>query len=218
VFQYLSVVTDTLGWVIERACGASFASVLERHLWKPLGCADDAYVTLDPEGLARSAGGFCGTLRDLARFAEMIRTGGRANGRQIVPRAWIDDTLTQGDREAWRAGLFTDIFAEGSYRNSWIVPHGAGRLMCAVGVYGQSIYVDLDQELVAVRLSSQTDAIDMARHRVWFQACRTIGEVLNGRAAAPDRNDPARGDRPSEAVPEAAGCRPDIRDPIEPLS
>jgi len=40
-----------------------------------------AYVTIDSEGAPRTAGGICAIPRDLARFGEMMRLG----GKNIVP-------------------------------------------------------------------------------------------------------------------------------------
>jgi len=38
--------------------------------------------------------------RDLARFGEMIRRRGVAEGQQVEPGAWIDDINERGDPEA----------------------------------------------------------------------------------------------------------------------
>ena len=67
-FHYVSTNTDVLGWVYERACGMSYAKILSRYLWQPMGAQHDAYITVDSRGAARVAGGICATLRDLARL------------------------------------------------------------------------------------------------------------------------------------------------------
>jgi len=38
-------------------------------------------------------------LGDVARLGEMVRNGGVIHGRQVVPRAWIDDIRNNGDPE-----------------------------------------------------------------------------------------------------------------------
>jgi len=72
-FHYVSPNTDLLGWIIERAAGENFASLLSRLVWKPMGMAQDACVTIDRHGAPRTAGGICTSLGDLARFGEMMR-------------------------------------------------------------------------------------------------------------------------------------------------
>ena len=119
VFHYVSTNTDVLGWVYERACDQPYADIVSEYLWMPLGAERDAYITVDTHNAMRAAGGVCVTPRDLARFAEMIRRRGVADGRQVVPGTWIDDINKCGDPEAWAASEFADIFPQASYRSNW---------------------------------------------------------------------------------------------------
>ena len=41
------------------------------------------------------------TLRDLAKFSQLLLSGGNWNGRQVVPAKWISDTLNQGTTTGW---------------------------------------------------------------------------------------------------------------------
>ncbi|MBR1177136.1 serine hydrolase [Bradyrhizobium sp. KB893862 SZCCT0404] len=177
-FHYASPNTDLLGWILERACGAAFAELVGQYIWAPLGAEDDAYVTLDAYGAARAAAGFCATLRDLGRFGEMMRNNGVSAGRQVVPRWWIDDIQNGGDAAAWAKGEFTKLFPEGNYRNKWYTPQRGRRAFCAIGVHGQYVYVDPEDETVIVRVSSQPVAFEVVNDRVWIRACRAIGERL----------------------------------------
>ncbi|WGR92721.1 beta-lactamase family protein [Bradyrhizobium sp. ISRA435] len=99
-FHYVSTNTDVLGWVYERACGISYAKILSQYLWQPMGAEHDAYISVDSRGAARVAGGICASLRDLARFGEMMRNHGVSNARQVVPSWWIDDIRHNGNAEA----------------------------------------------------------------------------------------------------------------------
>jgi CubicO group peptidase (beta-lactamase class C family) len=40
-------------------------------------------------------------LRDLAKFGQLLLSGGNWNGRQVVPAEWIADTLNQGTPTGW---------------------------------------------------------------------------------------------------------------------
>ena len=77
VFRYLSPNSDLLGWLVERASGRDFASLFSDLIWKPMGAEAGAYVTVDTIGSPRTAGGICALPRDLARFGEMMRSGGQ---------------------------------------------------------------------------------------------------------------------------------------------
>src|SRR5690606_34539489 len=75
-FHYVSPNSDLLGWVLERAGGLKMSEMLTRYLWQPLGAETSGYITVDRDGAARTAGGICVTLSDLARFGDMMRLGG----------------------------------------------------------------------------------------------------------------------------------------------
>ena len=118
-FHYVSTNTDVLGWVYERACGQPYAELVSQYLWAPLGAEHDAYITVDAHQAMRAAGGICVTPHDLARFGEMIRRRGVANGQQIVPGSWIDDINEAGDPDAWARSEFAEVFPKASYRSKW---------------------------------------------------------------------------------------------------
>lgn len=154
VFRYCSPNSDLLGLVIERAAGDRIPDLMRDRLWHPMGLRGVITTTVDAEGSARTAGGISLTARDLARIGEMMRQGGVANGRQIVPESWVDETTcTGGSRDAWVRGSFLSLLPEGRYRNQWY-QSGKG-YFCAIGIHGQWLMVDPASELVMVKMSSQ---------------------------------------------------------------
>lgn len=118
-FNYVTPNTDTLGWLFERASGMPYAKLLGELLWAPMGAETEANMTLDRLGMARPGGGISATLRDLARFGEMMRRRGFANGRQVVPGWWVDDIRRNGSAEAWQRGSLTEAFPIARYRSKW---------------------------------------------------------------------------------------------------
>jgi len=159
-FEYASPNSDLLGWILERAAGAPMAELLTRHLWQPLGAETDGYITVDRHGAARTAGGICVTMRDLARFGDMVRERGRANGRQVVPESWIDDIFTRGSEEAWTKGEMTGLLKRARYRSKWYVPSDLPDTLIAIGIHGQWIYIDRPAGVTVVKLSSQPLPVD----------------------------------------------------------
>ncbi len=75
-FAYRSILTDLLGWVLERASGLRLPELLSREIWIPMGAEFDADVTVDRHGSALADGGICATLRDMGRFGQMYLQGG----------------------------------------------------------------------------------------------------------------------------------------------
>ncbi|QIA22159.1 serine hydrolase [Mesorhizobium sp. AA22] len=160
-FRYRSPNSDLLGILLERASGQRFAELMHEKLWLPLGATSEASVTVDSEGTARTAGGISVTPRDLAQVGEMMRQGGTANGRRIVPEAWVRDTVsTGGDSEAWQRGTMAFLFPQGRYRNKWYQTGAASGAFCGIGIHGQWLYVNPKVEVVIAKMSSQPEPVD----------------------------------------------------------
>ena len=165
-FHYVSPNSDLLGWLLERASGIKLADLLSEGIWRHIGAEMPAYVTVDRLGAARTAGGMSATLRDLGRFGEMMRHHGAVAGKAIVPRAWVDDILKNGDKDAWARGDMSTFIKDGKYRSKWYIVDEPREAFCAVGIHGQWIYIDRKGETVIVKVSSQPLPVDegMDRH------------------------------------------------------
>ena len=154
--DYISPNTDLLGIVVERATKRRYADLMSEFLWKPVGAATPAYVTVDRLGAARAAGGMCVTAEDLARVGQALVEG------RVVPPSWVDDIETQGSREAWAAGTLAPYF-EGlpiTYRSKWYVLNEAPKLAFGFGIHGQNLFVDRKNAIVIAKLSSQPQPMD----------------------------------------------------------
>ena len=159
VWQYKSPNSDLLGWVLERASGERLASLMSRYLWQPMGAEENAYITVDRKGAARTAGGICVLPRDLLRFGELVRNRGFANGRQVIPELWIEDCSEAGSREAWQRGESSKEFPDGQYRNKWYQTGNEHRAMLAIGIHSQWIYINPVTGVTIVKLSSQDEPL-----------------------------------------------------------
>lgn len=173
-FHYVSPNSDLLGWLLERASGRKLADLLSDGIWQHIGAEMPAYVTVDRLGAARTAGGISACLRDLGRFGEMMRCHGAVAGKNVVPRAWVDDILKNGDAGAWARGDMAGFIRGGKYRSKWYVIDEARETFCAVGIHGQWIFIDRKAELVMVKVSSQPLPVDEGMDRHILAALRAI--------------------------------------------
>ncbi|MBS0240697.1 MAG: serine hydrolase [Proteobacteria bacterium] len=180
-FNYVSPCTDLLGWIIERATDRRFADLLSDLLWKPLGAAHSAYITVDRLGAPRCAGGICMTATDLARVGVLLAENGRRNDREIVPTAWIEDIIDAGDPSAWDRGPFVGFYPGRPmhYRTKWYVERGKPALMFGMGIHGQNLFVDRERKLVIAKLSSQALPIDEAAIKLTSRAVDAIRAHLS---------------------------------------
>jgi CubicO group peptidase (beta-lactamase class C family) len=152
-FAYKTVNTDMLAWVVSRVTGVRLSTLFEDRLWSRLGVEHDAYFTIDSTGVEFAGAGLNLTLRDLARFGELMRLDGAWHGDQIVPAAVVADIRRGGDRARFAGAGYT--FLPGwSYRNMWWVSHNEHGAFAARGIHGQVVYVDPAAEMVIARFAS----------------------------------------------------------------
>ena len=177
-FHYVSANSELLGWMLERVSGLSFADLLSREIWQPMGAEFDAYITLDRLGAPVVCGGLCVTLRDLARFGQLQLERGAVEGRQIVPRGWIEDTISCGDNEVWGDGELVKQWPKGSYRNQWWVSGNDHGVYSGFGIHGQVVYVDPAADVVIAKLSTHPLAWDEKRFADLLRGFGAIGRAL----------------------------------------
>jgi CubicO group peptidase (beta-lactamase class C family) len=145
-FQYKTIDTAVLGWLVERATQSSVAAYTTRCLWEPLGAEADGYYIMDgAPGTGRefSGAGYNATLRDYGRFGQMMLDGGVADGRRIVPAEWVRQSTQPAGPEDTRRG--------GYGLQWWTI--GASDAYTAIGLQGQYIYIDPATRTVVVKLS-----------------------------------------------------------------
>jgi len=180
-FAYKTVNTDALGWVIARATGKSVGQNMQERIWSKLGAEQDAYFTVDSVGTEFAGGGLNTGLRDLARFGEMMRLGGRFNGQQIVPKAVVDDIRRGGDKAKFAKAGYT-LLPGWSYRDMWWVTHNEHGAYSARGVHGQVVYIDPVAEMVIARYASHPVAANAAMDPTSLPAYDALARHLMAKA------------------------------------
>jgi len=78
-------------------------------------------------------GGLAATLRDMARFGEMLRCEGSLRGRQIVPASVVADIRRGSDRGKFAKAGYT-LLGGYSYRDMWWVTHNEHHAFEARGI------------------------------------------------------------------------------------
>ncbi|WP_294260308.1 serine hydrolase [uncultured Comamonas sp.] len=153
-FAYKTVNAEVLAWIVRRASGRPLAQLLSERVWSRIGAEQDAYFMVDRIGTESGGGGLNTTLRDLARFGELMRNEGRsASGQQVLPRAVVQDIRRGADPAKFaKAGYAT--LPGWSYRNMWWVSHNPNGAYMARGIHGQAIYIDPKAQMVVVRYAS----------------------------------------------------------------
>ncbi|MGN6262875.1 MAG: serine hydrolase domain-containing protein [Ralstonia sp.] len=176
-FSYKTVNAETLAWIVRRASNKSLAALLSERIWQPMGAQDDAYFSVDSIGTESGGGGLNTTLRDLARFGEMIRNDGRFNGKQVLPKSVIEDIRRGGDPAKFAKAGYTTLPGY-SYRNMWWVSSNDHHTFEARGIHGQRIYIDPVAQMTIVRYASHPIAANAANDPVTHRAYAALAEYF----------------------------------------
>jgi CubicO group peptidase (beta-lactamase class C family) len=171
-FAYRSIETDVLAHAMQRVTGKRLADLISDHLWQPLGCEEDATITVDRAGYGLACGGISASLRDMARFGLMLLNMGQVEGRQVVPKAWCQD-IRHGAHGLYDAANYKD-WPNGAYRNQfWVEDSRLGRHYC-FGVFGQMVVIAPDSGMVAVKLSTWPDFVSAVLYKQTLAGLRAV--------------------------------------------
>ncbi|MEH6549781.1 MAG: serine hydrolase [Pseudomonadales bacterium] len=164
MFHYQSILTDALGVCLERATGRSFLDLFAEYIWQPMGAEQDLVSIVDSAGTAVFEGGFNCCLRDFARFARLISTGGVAAGRQLISREWIERCRFPGEDQidAFSRGEYGELLPGYAYHNQWWVRDPQSGVIMALGIHGQTLYIDPERDFVVAKFSSQPAQADVS--------------------------------------------------------
>ena len=148
-FHYNNYNPLLVGLALERATGMPVATYLERRLWRPLGMEADGSWSLDSRrsGFEKMESGLNGRAIDFAKLGVLYAHGGIWQGRQLVPRNWVQDPTVvptdDGSIPAPGYGFFW-----------WVQGDRQPPAFFARGKYAQHIYVVPESGLVLVRFGT----------------------------------------------------------------
>ncbi len=156
-YFYQNGSAEAVAWALRRIANQSWAELVHQRLWSRFG-GDESYAHVDPLGTEMSSGGFYASLRDSARFAELVR--------REYARKDRGDSMTAAVREVFKPATNQALFAAGNlaagrpgygYRTYWYQANDGMGSIEAAGRFGQKIYINPTREVVVVKLSSTLD-------------------------------------------------------------
>ncbi|MFC3100100.1 serine hydrolase [Altererythrobacter lauratis] len=145
-FNYATLDTAVLGWVLEEATGEKLEDLMESRIWQPLGAEFGGHFLADGpvgEGRALNGMGFNASLRDWARLGQLMLENGLAGAVRVLPEGWVAQMTAMKP---------TGQAMPGYGLQTWQVDSEPGAY-AAVGLAGQFIYVHPASRTVIVKLS-----------------------------------------------------------------
>jgi len=149
-FNYATLDTAVLGWLLEEATGQKIEDLMEARIWQPMGAEFDGHFLADgPVGKGRALNGmgYNARLRDFARLGQLMLDGGMAGETRVLPEGWVEQ-MTQ----MLPTGAPAGAGYPGYGFQTWQVDDQPGAYS-AVGLGGQYIYVHPESGTVIVKLS-----------------------------------------------------------------
>lgn len=161
-FCYNSVGTYVLSAIVQKLTGQKTLDYLQERLFDPLSIEKPEWEE-SPQGINCGGWGLSLKTEDMAKFGQMMLQEGQWNGKQIVPKEWVEE-MSSYKVESRPAGVTPEQVIENGWKKEdsdwlqgycyqmWRCRHNAYR---ADGAFGQYIIVIPDKQAV-VALTSNT--------------------------------------------------------------
>lgn len=107
-WSYNDAMVSLIAPILQRAQGADLSVLAARQLFDPMGIERYEWRR-DRDGNPLAPAGLELRTRDLLKFAALMADGGRWRGTQVLPEAWITESLTPQGAATWRAGSVADV-------------------------------------------------------------------------------------------------------------
>lgn len=150
-FNYNTGLTHTMSAILTRQSGMSTCEFATRFLFEPLGITVEHW-SQDPLGVFMGGSHLFITAREMAKFGLLYLHQGRWQGEQVVPRDWVEESLTR------QVGAYASGDYDYGYGYWWLLPtlitddpgHRPYTVTAAVGYGTQRIYVIPELDIVVV--------------------------------------------------------------------
>lgn len=156
LWYYQNGSPEAVAWAIRHVTGQSWSALASREIWSKI-AEDDADIVVDRTGTEMASGGLNTTLRDAARFGELVRTSAAGDSSRFP---------TDVTRLALKPATNAAAFAKGNlapgrpgygYHDYWYQLNDGDGSISASGRFGQAIIIDPRERLTVVKFSSSPD-------------------------------------------------------------
>lgn len=150
--EYSNSSPHILGMIVARACETDLKSFAQEHLFDPLEI-NPGYWQVDWDGNYLGFSDLHLSSNDLAKFGLMIRNKGAYNGQQVVPAAWVEESLQIYSKKTWKYRVGPNWKDNAYSYQWWSIKAGKYRYHMAWGHGGQQIVLVDELDLMVIILA-----------------------------------------------------------------
>ncbi|WP_166521592.1 serine hydrolase domain-containing protein [Zobellia amurskyensis] len=174
-FSYNDMNTQVLAMIAQEVTGKRYAQLIEETFWRPLKARYDGAVAIDEDGNPGASFGMAITLRDAARFGQMMLNRGSYKGSRIIPESYFQSTFDQPLTEPF--STYKLLGQIENYKNQvWMLRDDA--LMYTVGSFGQFIFADYNNQIVIVFMANWQSNGHLENNENLLRIVRSIGRHI----------------------------------------
>lgn len=159
-FLYNSAATYMCSAILRKVTGVSLLDYLRPRLFDPLGIQEATWVTC-PRGIETGGWGLSVTTETLAKFGQLYLQKGVWEGRQVLPKGWVDEATKAQVSNA--DGQDAHDWNQGYGYQFWRSRHNFYR---GDGAFGQNCVVMDELGMVLVTTASNPD-LGATHQLVW---------------------------------------------------
>lgn len=138
---------ELLAWVLAEIYREPVAQVFCDELLGKLRPENPVFWLTDPLGNELS-GGLAFSLRDFARFGQMLVEARNSGSRSKIPGWFIETLMASGGAKKINLPALAGLKKGSEVRYGFVHLGGAANRVAILGPYGNSLYIDFDQRLV----------------------------------------------------------------------
>lgn len=164
-FLYNSMASFTLSAIVQKVTGQKVVDYLKPHLFDPLGIAGMDWE-VNKQGINTGGWGLRVKTEDLAKMGQLYLQKGMWNGKQVLPKEWVEEATTYKIDNAPgvpQSKKDSSDWMQGYCYQFWRCRHNGFR---ADGAFGQYIIVLPDEDAV-IAITSETANMQDELNLVW---------------------------------------------------
>jgi CubicO group peptidase (beta-lactamase class C family) len=158
-FLYNTPGSYMLSAIVQKVTGQTVLDYLNPRLFEPLGIENPDWIA-SPQGITAGGWGLKICTEDVAKFGQLYLQKGKWNGKQIVPKSWVDQATS---KQVSNGSDPSKDWDQGYGFQFWRCRHGAYR---GDGANGQFCIVLPEQDAV-IAITADTRDMQAELNVVW---------------------------------------------------